>query len=120
MMSEDKDLTRREFVKHTAVAAGSLLLASPLATLAAEATPQNIPSRGYAAIDTSGKLVPWSFERRPLGDNDVLIDIKYASICHSDIHQMKGHWGRRSIRKCRAMKSLVSSQRWVGASRSSR
>jgi len=53
----------------------------------------NILSRGYAAVDTSGKLKPWKFERRPVGDNDVLIDIKYASICHSDIHQMKGHWG---------------------------
>lgn len=92
-MAEDKDLTRREFVKRSGAVAGGLLLATPLAALAANARPQNIPSRAYAAVDTSGKLVPWSFERRPLGDNDVLIDIKYASICHSDIHQMKGHWG---------------------------
>jgi alcohol dehydrogenase (NADP+)/uncharacterized zinc-type alcohol dehydrogenase-like protein len=28
-----------------------------------------------------------------VGDDDVLIEIKYPSICHSDIHQMKGHWG---------------------------
>lgn len=54
---------------------------------------KNIKSKGYAATDTSGKLSSWEFERRPVGDNDVLIDIKYASICHSDIHQMKGHWG---------------------------
>ena len=53
----------------------------------------NIQSRGYAAVDTSGKLKPWKFERRPVGDNDILINIKYASICHSDIHTMKGHWG---------------------------
>ncbi len=53
----------------------------------------NISARGYAAVDTSGQLQPWEFERRPVGDNDVLIEIKYASICHSDIHQMKGHWG---------------------------
>ncbi len=46
-----------------------------------------------AAFDTSGQLRPWEFERRPVGDDDVLIDIKYASICHSDIHQMKGDWG---------------------------
>jgi len=54
---------------------------------------KNIKSKGYAAKDVSGKLSPWEFERRPVGDNDILIDIKYASICHSDIHQMKGHWG---------------------------
>lgn len=53
----------------------------------------NIKSKGYAAVDTSGKLKPWKFERRPVGDDDVLIEIKFASICHSDIHQMKGHWG---------------------------
>jgi len=63
--------------------------------LAAQNPGNNIKSKGYAAIDTSGKLVPWEFERRPVGDNDVLIDIKYASICHSDIHQMKGHWGKQ-------------------------
>ena len=53
----------------------------------------NIKAKGYAAVDTSGRLRPWEFERRPVGENDLLIDIKYASICHSDIHQMKGHWG---------------------------
>jgi Zn-dependent alcohol dehydrogenases len=54
---------------------------------------ENIKSKGYAAFDTSGTLKPWEFERRPVGDNDILIDIKFTSICHSDIHQMKGHWG---------------------------
>lgn len=54
---------------------------------------KNIKTRGYAATDTSGKLSPYEFERRPVGDDDILIDIKYASICHSDIHQEKGHWG---------------------------
>ena len=38
-------------------------------------------------------MSPWEFQRRPVGPDDILIDIKFASICHSDIHQMKGHWG---------------------------
>ncbi|EIV92288.1 NAD(P)-dependent alcohol dehydrogenase [Frankia sp. QA3] len=33
-------------------------------------------------------------ERRELRDRDVLIDIKYAGICHSDIHQAREEWGR--------------------------
>ncbi len=72
---------------------GSLLLTKPMNLFAVTGPAVNINSRGYAAVDTSGKLVPWEFERRPVGNNDILIDIKYASICHSDIHQMKGHWG---------------------------
>ncbi len=90
-MSDPIDPKRREFIGLAALAGGSLLLtgADPLFA----ASNPNIHSRGYAALDTSGKLVPWTFERRPVGDYDILIETKYASICHSDIHQMKGHWG---------------------------
>jgi D-arabinose 1-dehydrogenase-like Zn-dependent alcohol dehydrogenase len=48
---------------------------------------------GYAALQVNGPLVPWEFTRRAVGDNDVLIEILYAGICHSDIHQVKGEWG---------------------------
>lgn len=93
-MGEDNDLSRREFVVRSgAVIGAGLLLNSPISALAADTKDGNIKSRGYAAFDTSGKLTPWSFERRPVGDNDILIETRYASICHSDIHQMKGHWG---------------------------
>ena len=34
-----------------------------------------------------------SIERRELGPKDVLIEIKYAGICHSDIHTAKQEWG---------------------------
>jgi len=32
-------------------------------------------------------------ERRDVGPHDVLIDIAYAGICHSDIHQAREEWG---------------------------
>ncbi|AZR82530.1 Zn-dependent alcohol dehydrogenase [Thiomicrospira sp. S5] len=93
-MDKKKGLTRREFIETSTIAGASLMLgATPNASAAETPANQNIPSRGYAATDESGILTPWEFERRPVGDNDVLIDIKFASICHSDIHQMKGHWG---------------------------
>ena len=44
------------------------------------------PSAG-APLDTT------TIERRELGERDVLIDIKYCGICHSDIHQVKDEWG---------------------------
>jgi alcohol dehydrogenase (NADP+) len=34
-----------------------------------------------------------TIERRELGEQDVLIDIKFCGICHSDIHQVKDEWG---------------------------
>ena len=56
---------------------------------------KNINSKGFAGKDEKGPLVSWSFERRPIGDNDILIDIKFSGICHSDIHTIKGHWGKQ-------------------------
>ena len=38
-------------------------------------------------------LVPYEFNRREVGPNDVALDIAYAGICHSDIHQVREEWG---------------------------
>jgi len=48
---------------------------------------------GYAAQQATGPLAPYSFERREPRDHDVVIDIKYSGICHSDIHQVNNGWG---------------------------
>ena len=47
----------------------------------------------YAAPSATGDLVPTTIERRDVGPQDVLIEIKYAGICHSDIHTVRGDWG---------------------------
>jgi uncharacterized zinc-type alcohol dehydrogenase-like protein len=47
----------------------------------------------YAAPAASEPLTPTVIERRDVGPNDVLIEIKYAGICHSDIHTVNGDWG---------------------------
>ena len=47
----------------------------------------------YAAPDAGQPLVPVTVVRRDVGPNDVLIDIRYAGICHSDIHTVRGEWG---------------------------
>ncbi|SMH71169.1 NAD(P)-dependent alcohol dehydrogenase [Candidatus Nitrosotalea okcheonensis] len=48
---------------------------------------------GYAAQSAKAALVPYSFERREVGDNDVLVEIQYCGICHTDIHQVGDEWG---------------------------
>ena len=50
-------------------------------------------SRGFAALAAGSALVSYEFERRDLGAHDVALDIKYAGICHSDIHQVAEEWG---------------------------
>jgi uncharacterized zinc-type alcohol dehydrogenase-like protein len=47
----------------------------------------------YAAPAAGEALVPTTIERREVGSNDVLIEIQYAGICHSDIHTVNGDWG---------------------------
>lgn len=89
--------SRRKFLQQSAIVGTGLMVSSPLHIFSKDnnqtSMSKNIKSKGYAAKDASGKLSLWEFERRPVGDNDILIDIKYASICHSDIHQMRGDWG---------------------------
>ena len=43
--------------------------------------------RGLAALSKNAPLTPYTFSRRDLLPNDVAIEIKYAGICHSDIHR---------------------------------
>ena len=50
-------------------------------------------SRGYAALSAKAPLSNFEFERRDLGPHDVSLDISYAGICHSDIHQVAEEWG---------------------------
>jgi len=89
--------SRRKFIQQSALAGAGLMLASPIQILAQtknnKIMSSNIASKGYAGKDVQGKIVPWNFERRPVGNNDILIDIKFSGICHSDIHTLKGHWG---------------------------
>jgi alcohol dehydrogenase (NADP+) len=47
----------------------------------------------YAALSARAPLAPFSIERREPGPHDVLIDILYCGICHSDIHQARDEWG---------------------------
>jgi uncharacterized zinc-type alcohol dehydrogenase-like protein len=50
-------------------------------------------AHGYAAHDPHSPLVPFTFERRAPKVNDVVIEILYTGVCHSDLHQAHNDWG---------------------------
>ena len=47
----------------------------------------------YAATSATEPLTKTTITRRDPGPHDVAIDIKFAGICHSDIHTAKAEWG---------------------------
>jgi uncharacterized zinc-type alcohol dehydrogenase-like protein len=50
-------------------------------------------SRGLAVKSANSLFETFEFDRRELRPNDVALDIAYAGICHSDIHQVRQEWG---------------------------
>ncbi|WP_460539589.1 NAD(P)-dependent alcohol dehydrogenase [Glycomyces halotolerans] len=49
----------------------------------------------YAAPAAAEPLVATTIERRDVGPRDVLIEIRYAGICHSDIHTVRDEWAKQ-------------------------
>ncbi|WP_281233854.1 NAD(P)-dependent alcohol dehydrogenase [Flavobacterium gelatinilyticum] len=96
--------SRRKFLQQAALAGTGLALADVSGLFASESNIKNneiknvtmdklIKSKGYAGTDKESPLKSWEFERRAIGDHDILIDIKFSGICHSDIHTIRDHWG---------------------------
>ncbi len=52
-----------------------------------------IPVKAYAAESAASPLAPFKFERRELKEQDVLIEILFSGVCHSDLHQVRDEWG---------------------------
>ncbi len=53
----------------------------------------SMQTKGFACNDPKSDLVPFTFERRDPRSTDVVIDILYCGICHSDIHSARNEWG---------------------------
>ena len=52
-----------------------------------------ILTKAFATISPKSPLGPFQFERRSPRENDVVIDVAYCGVCHSDIHQARDEWG---------------------------
>ena len=48
----------------------------------------------YSAASAGAPLKPTTIERRDLRPHDILIDIKFSGVCHTDIHQAREEWGQ--------------------------
>jgi uncharacterized zinc-type alcohol dehydrogenase-like protein len=56
-----------------------------------------LPTKAYAAHSAGAPLAPFQFERREPGPKDILIEIDFCGICHSDLHQVREEWGGASF-----------------------
>ena len=59
-----------------------------------EMVSQPIDTLCMACEDATCSFKPMRFKRRPLGPKDVLIDMKYCGVCHSDLHRAADHLGK--------------------------
>jgi alcohol dehydrogenase (NADP+) len=51
-------------------------------------------SHGYAAFSAKSPLGPHSFSRREPGPTEILVEILYCGVCHSDLHMALNEWGQ--------------------------
>ena len=49
-------------------------------------------TKSYAAQSATSPLAPLNINRREVGPHDVLIEILYCGVCHSDLHQIRDEW----------------------------
>lgn len=87
-------LSRRHFTAAGIGGAASFLLPSlGSARAQSQAMSPEIPSLGYAIPGIGKPLERFSFTRRSPRSDEVLIDILYAGICHTDVHTQAGDLG---------------------------
>ena len=71
------------------------------------------PTSAFAATVVGARLAPFAIERRPVGPRDVLIEIDYCGVCHSDLHMVNNDWGMSAFLWCRAMRSSAALSPWA-------
>jgi uncharacterized zinc-type alcohol dehydrogenase-like protein len=72
-----------------------------------------VQSYGYAAHAQGAALVPFAFERREPRPHDVIVDIAYCGVCHSDVHYVDNDNGISAFPVVPGHEA-VGQVRWVG------
>ncbi|MBC7693099.1 MAG: NAD(P)-dependent alcohol dehydrogenase [Methylotenera sp.] len=73
-----------------------------------------IKSIGYAVKKSKNKLEPHQFTREEPGPEDVLIEVLYTGVCHSDVHQVNNDW-KNTVWPCMPGHEVVGKVTRVGA-----
>jgi uncharacterized zinc-type alcohol dehydrogenase-like protein len=50
-------------------------------------------TKAYSATDPKARVAPTIIDRRPVGPNDIQINIEHCGVCHTDIHFANNDWG---------------------------
>jgi len=50
-------------------------------------------TKAYAARKPKDTVRPICIERRTVGNSDVLLEIDYCGVCHTDLHFVNNDWG---------------------------
>ena len=90
-------MSRRDILATgTGLVAASVFAGLPHSTLATQSIKgvgsDSIPARAFAVQSATAPISPITIERRHVGPHDVLLDVLYCGICHSDIHQVRDEW----------------------------
>ncbi|WP_049620940.1 NAD(P)-dependent alcohol dehydrogenase [Frateuria defendens] len=72
-----------------------------------------IATHGYAAQSAASPLAPHRFERRDPLPDDVVIDILYCGVCHSDLHTARNEW-KNTLYPCVPGHEIVGTVSAVG------
>lgn len=100
--NDNQSDTNSKIGRREAIIAGTGFAAAPLLSSVAQARetraaaapgPGPYPTNAYGSTSTTAPLKKIEIERRALGAHDILIDVLYCGVCHSDIHTARGDWG---------------------------
>jgi uncharacterized zinc-type alcohol dehydrogenase-like protein len=82
---------------------------------------QGMKTPAYAAANPKAALAPLTIDRREAGPRDVVLDVLFFCVCHSDIHQARDEWGgsiypmvpgHEIVGKVAAVGSAVKTWKW--------
>lgn len=98
-VADDTVSSRRNFLIGGGVGLAAATFASGAMTGRAEAQDAAIPgldgpfeTRAFGATSLDAPIGPMSIRRRQVGADDVLVEVLYSGICHSDVHQIRDDW----------------------------